>query len=114
MKQLLLITSSLVLVGSAQAADLAARPYAKAPVAAAIPFSWTGCYVGGHVGGGWSRTDFTDPGIAAGFPGTVLTIGAAAGDQVRADGNAGVIGGAQAGCDYQFSNNWVVGLAGDF
>jgi outer membrane immunogenic protein len=115
MKRLLLITSSLVLVGSAQAADMAARPYTKAPVAAAIPFSWTSCYVGGHVGGGWSKTNFTDPGIASGSPGfPITTTGAIPGDQIRVDGNAGVIGGVQAGCDYQFSNHWVVGLAGDF
>jgi outer membrane immunogenic protein len=24
------------------------------------------------------------------------------------------VGGAQVGCDYQFSNNWVIGIAGDF
>jgi outer membrane immunogenic protein len=115
MKSLLLITSSLVLVGSAQAADLATRPYTKAPVAAVVPFSWTGCHVGGHVGGAWSGTDFTDPGIASGFPGfPILTTGAHPGDNIHLGSNAGAIGGVQAGCDYQFSNNWVVGLAGDF
>ena len=115
MKQLLLISSALVFAGSAQAADLAARPFTKAPVAAPIPFSWTGCYLGGHVGAGWSRTDFTDPGLTSAGPAfTATTIGLLPGDSIRVGGNAGVIGGVQAGCDYQFSNNWVVGIAGDF
>lgn len=115
MKQLLLATSALFIAGSAQAADLAARPYTKAPIAAAVPFSWTGCYIGGHIGGGWNRTDFTDPGVvspAAGAP--VTTIGVVPGDRIGVDGDGGIVGGAQAGCDYQFSNRWVVGIAGDF
>ena len=115
MKRLLLVTSALVIAGSAQAADLGARPYTKAPIAAAVPFSWTGCSIGGHIGGGWNRTDFTDPGIASATPGfPITTTGGVAGDRIRVDGNGGVVGGVQAGCDYQFSNNWVIGIAGDF
>ncbi|WP_314953929.1 outer membrane protein [Bradyrhizobium cosmicum] len=114
MKRLFLATSALIVAGSAQAADLGARPYTKAPVVAAVPFSWTGCYVGGHVGGGWSRTGFTDPAIATGVPGfPVTTTGALPGDRIGVNGD-GVVGGVQAGCDYQFSNNWVIGIAGDF
>ncbi|PJG51731.1 porin family protein [Bradyrhizobium forestalis] len=112
MKRLLLATSALIAAGSAQGADLGARPYTKAPVVAAVPFSWTGCYVGGHVGGGWSRTGFTDPGLGTAFPGA-LTTGAAPGDRIGVNGD-GVVGGAQLGCDYQFASNWVVGIAGDF
>lgn len=114
MKHLLLVTSALVIAGSAQAADLGARPYTKAPMMAAVPFSWTGCYLGGHVGGGWSKTDYTDPGITTGGPlAGLTTTGGAIGDTIRVDGS-GVIGGVQAGCDYQFSNHWVIGIAGDF
>jgi len=52
MKKLLLATAlSLTLIGSAGAADLA--PAWKAPPAVR---SWTGCSVGGHIGGGcWSH-----------------------------------------------------------
>ena len=49
--------------GSAWAADLGPR-YTKAP-AFAPAFSWTGLYVGGHVGGGWSDGDATA--TASGF-----------------------------------------------
>jgi outer membrane immunogenic protein len=78
-----------------------------------VPFTWTGCYVGGHVGGGWSRTPFTDPGLGSGFPGGALTTGGAVGDRIGVNGD-GVVGGAQVGCDYQFASHWVVGIAGDF
>jgi len=47
------------LISPASAADMALKApiYAKAPVAA--PFSWSGFYVGGHVGGviGAGRSD---------------------------------------------------------
>jgi len=58
----LLVTSALATVmvaGAAQAADLPTKaPVYKAPVAA--PFSWTGFYVGGHVGGGWGDKKWSD------------------------------------------------------
>jgi outer membrane immunogenic protein len=55
MKKILLATSALLAtVCVASAADLAARHYAKAPVAPiATVYDWTGFYIGGHVGGGW-------------------------------------------------------------
>jgi outer membrane immunogenic protein len=71
----------------------------------AAPFSWTGCYVGGHVGAGWARADISDP------TGSIL---APFGSSVRVDSGAGFLGGGQVGCDYQFANNWVIGAAGDF
>ncbi|MCP3372345.1 outer membrane protein [Bradyrhizobium cajani] len=115
MKRLLLATSALIVAGSAQAADLGARPYTKAPVVAAIPFSWSGCYIGGHVGGGASRTGFTDPGVSTPtFGGPVMTTGLVPGDRIGVNGDVGIVGGAQVGCDYQFSSNWVIGIAGDF
>jgi outer membrane immunogenic protein len=40
------------------AADLAARPYAKAPPAPmAVAYNWTGFYVGGTVGAAWTTAD---------------------------------------------------------
>lgn len=41
----------------AQAADLAARPYTKAPVAV-IEESWAGIYLGGQVGYSWTSTSY--------------------------------------------------------
>ena len=67
MKKLLLASSTLVFAGSALAADLPASIPAKAaPVVAPIAYSWTGCYLGGHVGAGWSRTGYSEPNVA--FP----------------------------------------------
>ena len=46
---------------SAMAADIA-RPVYKAPPAGALPvtYDWTGFYIGGHVGYGWAKKDWTD------------------------------------------------------
>jgi outer membrane immunogenic protein len=112
MRRLLLASSAIIMAGPALAADIAPRMSVKAPVVAAVPYSWSGCYVGGHVGAGWSRTNFFDPGVDAGF-GPSGTIGPA-GTSLGVDSGAGVIGGAQAGCDYQFASNWVIGIGGDF
>ena len=64
----------------------------KAPAAA---FSWTGCYMGAHIGGALSDDTRTSV-----FGNTT-------------DFNTGgFVGGAQIGCDYQFANGWVVGGEG--
>lgn len=89
--------------GSASAADLAARPYIKAPAYAAPPVSWTGCYVGGNVGGGWDR--FNAGQLAfAGVPTPFIDYGSNRGSSI--------VGGGQIGCDYQFAGNWIVGIQG--
>jgi outer membrane immunogenic protein len=105
MKKLLLVTSALVLAGQASAADLPIRMPVKAPVVAAVPYSWTSCYVGGHAGAGWDRTTFSDPNGE-----TIANVG----DSIGVNGRTSALGGIQTGCDYQFANRWVVGLAGDF
>ncbi|MGC2811060.1 MAG: hypothetical protein WA303_11855, partial [Bradyrhizobium sp.] len=56
MKKFLLGASALVAVVSitpASAADLAARPYTKAPPMMAPIYDWTGFYIGAN--GGWGR-----------------------------------------------------------
>jgi opacity protein-like surface antigen len=99
-----------MMTASAWAADMPR----KAPAAVAQPTAtsgWTGCYIGAHVGSGWGSNELTSP---AGFPlsdgsllfsGTGLSI-----DQAE----SGLLYGGQAGCNYQFGNNWVVGFKGDF
>jgi outer membrane immunogenic protein len=102
MKKLLLASVALtVLAAPAIAADLRVKaPVYKAPPPVAY-FSWTGCYVGGHVGGLWARKDWT---LAP--PDPVVALGSH-------DANSW-LGGFQAGCDYQFAGNFVVGIQGDY
>lgn len=71
-----------------------------------MTYNWTGCYVGGNIGGGWAKTEQTRIGLVDGtvFPGE--NYGSANGSNF--------IGGAQIGCDFQFSGNWVVGVQGMF
>jgi outer membrane immunogenic protein len=107
-----LATTALAVSGGAYAADLApVRMPLKAPPVVARPFSWTGCYIGGHLGGGWSHANFVDPNDPFGVG---LGWFAPTGSGVGIDQGAGILGGGQFGCDYQFANNWVVGIAGDF
>jgi outer membrane immunogenic protein len=90
---------------SASAADLAPRPYVKAPIAATV-YDWTGFYAGVNIGGvasGGSVNDSSDPSIGGPF--------------TRAGQNdlfkAGVIGGGQIGYNWQVAPSWVVGVEGD-
>ena len=94
MKKFLLASAAFIaLAAPASAADLAARPYTKAPAMAAAPiYNWTAFYIGGHVGGG--------------FPGNNNLVGGS---------NDGTfMGGAQVGYDMQFSPNWVFGVEANY
>jgi outer membrane immunogenic protein len=81
--------------GEASAADLplgfpAAGPAYIAP--RPLAFLWTGCYIGGNIGGAWANIDATIAGTG--------TISARP---------SGVAGGGQVGCDYQLGE-WVFGI----
>src|SRR5262245_47587691 len=96
------------LASNAIAADIPARMPVKAPAAPVQTFSWTGCYLGGHVGWGWSDTKFSETAHPPSFLFSLI------GDPpvtIRADG---FLGGVQGGCDYQFAANWLVGIEGQF
>jgi opacity protein-like surface antigen len=72
------------------------------------PMDWTGVYVGGHIGGGWSTAYWTDPfgrGLSAG--GDPLLPGF--NDNTKAHGP---LGGVQASANWQ-TGRWVVGIAAD-
>ncbi len=47
----------LTIAAPARAADLPLKT--ETPFAAR--FNWTGCYLGGHLGGGFAKKDITDP-----------------------------------------------------
>ena len=87
-------------IGSASAADLAARPYTKAPPLSPV-YNWTGPYVGIEGGGGKGRSTQTDPGF--------LLLLAADG---RYDVKGGFVGGTL-GHNWQMGS-WVFGLEGDY
>jgi len=106
MKKLVLaLAATVAFGGSAMAADLAARPYAKAPPPAPVAPSWTGFYIFGGAGGGlWNANTSvveTNTGacILCGFNQT--------------QGGDGWLGTAGLGYDWQFNGRWVVGLFGD-
>jgi outer membrane immunogenic protein len=95
MKKLLLALIALGLATPALAADLGARPTYNTPVYAAPIYNWTGFYIGGHLGGAFSGSD--------NFNGLVLS-----------NYGARLLGGVQAGGDWQFAPNWVVGVEGQY
>ena len=113
--------ASVLFVGAASAADLAARPYAKAPPPLAAVYDWTGFYIGGNVGYGWGentdpRLSFVNPGDAGGI-GSFLLVGS--NPPFTTSGNLfpnlrpdGVFGGGQIGYDKQFGT-WVIGIVAD-
>lgn len=89
----------------AMAADLAV----KAPPTFVERFTWTGCYLGGHVGGGFAHNDITDPvALVQDSFGAGPTVGAT----TVSPSSSGVVIGGQIGCDYQFAPSWVVGIEG--
>lgn len=107
-KFVIALAAAAAFTSPALAADIAARPYAKAPVApVAVAPSWTGCYIGG--GGGYGLYDIESQQVTA-PGGLALNRGF---DQ----GGRGWIGTLQAGCDYQFplaNNQFVFGVFGDY
>jgi outer membrane immunogenic protein len=99
MKKFLLGTVALAALAAAApalSADLGARPYGNAPAYAAPIYNWTGFYIGGHVGGGISSNEVLN-GIVTG-----------------SNHNARLLGGVQAGADYQFGSSFVVGVEGQY
>jgi outer membrane immunogenic protein len=102
LRGLALAASMAAALGGAKAADLPVPPQpgpVVAPVAYAPQvYNWTGIYFGGHVGGGYAGSSWTDviPGMAN--------------DKFN---DWGFLGGAQAGANYQL-NRFVFGVEGDF
>jgi outer membrane immunogenic protein len=101
---------ALAVADTAAAADFPIEPVAKASFVSR--FTWTGCYLGAHLGGASQSKDATDPVLLVqdnpvfGIPGS--TVGTTA---TRVNSSGAVYGG-QIGCDYQFSPSWVIGVEG--
>ena len=95
MKKIFLGTVALAALAAApaMAADLAARPYTKAPPAPVYApiYNWTGFYIGGHVGGAFGSNN-----------------------NLFNNNDGRFLGGIQGGFDYQVSPNWVLGIEAQY
>jgi outer membrane immunogenic protein len=101
MKKVLLASACLfALAAPASAADLAARPYTKAPIAVASIYNWSGFYIGANAGGGSSHNCW-DLTAVGGVPIPVTAEGC--------HNATGAIVGGQIGYRWQ-SASWVFGL----
>lgn len=80
--------------GDVRAPVYAAYP-TKGPVA--VPFTWTGVYVGVHAGYGFGEQDLSSVGVV--FAASLEPSGA--------------FGGFQSGANWQFASNWVIGIETD-
>ncbi len=65
------------------------------PPAVVRVYNWTGCYLGGQLGGAWADNKSTGQ-----FAGFFFN---------ENDSAAAVVVGGQVGCDLQFARNWVIG-----
>ncbi len=82
--RLAIVAAMIGLPLSAQAADMRARPVYRPPPLPAAIATFTGCYIGGNLGGAWSDKSFQD--------------------QFNDYGGhtaSGFVAGGQVGCDYQ-------------
>ena len=91
-----------LVAGPAMAADMPFKAAPPPPV-----FSWTGCYIGVHAGGGWQTSSFTNQNVV-GQPGAAIVGGGGA-----LGGGVGALGGAQVGCNSQW-RQFVIGIEGEF
>ena len=92
---LLASTVALIAATGAKAAD-AVIEQEPAPVVVAPTFTWNGAYIGGQVGYGWGKSDFS---------GDLFNYG-----NVKPDG---FLGGLYAGYNFDLGNNVVLGIDGD-
>ena len=105
MRKFLLGTAALMTLASpAISADMRLS-VTKAPPPVVPVWNWSGCYVGGHAGGLWANSGewiVRTPG------------GDFFGQSLGEHDLNGWVGGAQAGCDYQFAGGFVIGVQGDY
>jgi outer membrane immunogenic protein len=108
MKKLMFATAALgalTVAGPVLAADLPGRMPYKAPPPPPVPyFSWTGCYIGGHIGGAWGHKSFSNVEFV-----TALTTDFGTNNGFD---YSGWLGGGQAGCQWQITSV-VFGIEGD-
>ncbi len=107
MNKFLAASAALIALGMsvpAKAADMPVKAVAPIPV-----YSWTGCYVGVQIGYKWGYSKQTYGGTRAGVLDAFLPVGADLTGNYHVNG---VIGGGEAGCQYQWGF-WVWGVEVD-
>jgi outer membrane immunogenic protein len=95
--------AALAMASPAIAADLRAAPVTKAPPAPPpVVYNWTGCYVDGGGGYGFSNSD------------SFTTNNGVSGSSSVTNGGRGFFGTAGGGCDLQVGQRWVIGAFGNY
>ena len=111
------VAGAALLAAPAMAAELpiSAPVYAPAPVYGPPPIialDWTGCYLGGHIGGSFIDKKFNQFAVPTpsgfGFPPSFVIS-----DSSTDLGSTGLLGGGQVGCNLQFARNWLIGIEAD-
>ena len=93
---------------AAFAADLPTRKEPPAPMPVVAPWSWTGFYVGGYLGGTFGSANWNDGGYNYGSNNYYYF-----GNGGNSNTQSGFTGGGYVGANYQFSQ-FVIGLEGEF
>jgi outer membrane immunogenic protein len=106
-----------LVAGCALATSVLAAMAADMPLKAPPPppvqiYSWTGCYVGGSVGGIWRHNDATTVSVVDGGSGAAAAAAAGAVPTAFSYGGSSWLVGGQASCNYQAAN-WVFGIETD-
>jgi outer membrane immunogenic protein len=96
------IAITALMAGSALAADMPLKA-APPPV---LTYDWSGFYIGGVIGGAWTRTDTSVPGL--GLIGTLVGV-----PVIQTTDNSSFIGGIEGGDRYQFGK-LVIGWEADW
>src|SRR4051812_23768723 len=101
MKKSIVATAALFIASTVAgfAADL---PLKARPAPPPEIWSWTGFYIGGHVGAGWGTTETSLTGISVPF----IPLNAAFSLPFSQNSRSGFLGGAQAG--YNWQSGWAV------
>lgn len=110
-----LMAAALSIIALTQIASAADIPVKAPPLAPTPVFSWTGFYVGANMGGGWaSRSVQYTANDPASFGATCLGFFGGSGCVPPGSfHDSGVIGGLQAGYNWQFASNLLGGLEAD-
>src|SRR5438128_1208897 len=101
----------------AMAGDLPIIAPSYAPLYRAPPIialNWTGCYLGGHIGGSFVDKKFGGPFVDNVVPSTFgAPTSFAISDPSEDLNSTGLLGGGQVGCNFQFAGDWVIGFEAD-